>query len=97
MPPPVFNPNFGRERRSAADSVGLTEEAILLLCAQVTIESPRNLIYSTVSWPPQHTFFLASICRANTDPPVTKIRLAENSRGRGKRSRQRTEARSELF
>ena len=46
MPPPVFNPNFGRERRSAADSVGLTEEAILLLCAQVTIESPRNLIYT---------------------------------------------------
>ena len=27
------------------------------------------------SWPPQNTNFFASICHANTDPPVTKIRL----------------------
>ena len=27
------------------------------------------------SWPPQNTIFFASICHANTDPPVTKIRL----------------------
>ena len=31
--------------------------------------------YHKLKLAPRNTFFLASICRANIDPPVTKIRL----------------------
>ena len=33
-------------------------------------------VHTSTSWPPQeYVFFLAQICHAITDPPVTKIRL----------------------
>ena len=61
--PPLYGPPY--RRPPAESSHGSYERSSGFLQKLLRVQARR----------PEKSFFLASICRANTDPPVTKIRL----------------------